>query len=291
MLQDQFRKVEDEYFRLKGQLAMGRITREQFDAAMHALQTKDAGGNAWRIDPQTGRWNRKSGDAWEGADPPQPMLTEPPATLPEHEALAHVAPRRAPNRAGLFGIVGVGALCCLGAVLFGFGLNSGAIQIAFLNTATPTATSTPIPTATPTFSPTPTQTFTPTASPTPSPSPTLTPRPTTTSTPNVTFKFDDGVPADERKIIQDGIAMAYQFFGNPGPLTVVVTENLDNLMNDMNILQTGRFLTFQNAKSTRKHAANSGVWAFPKVKFSAVCSIVSCAGRRRVLWLSRIAKV
>jgi hypothetical protein len=42
-----------------------------------------------------------------------------------------------------------------------------------------------------------------------------------------------------------------------------------------NILQTGRFLTFQIANNLRNHATNSGIWALPKVKFLPVHSITS----------------
>ena len=37
MAQDKFRQVEEEFFRLKGQLAAGRITQPQFDAALKQL--------------------------------------------------------------------------------------------------------------------------------------------------------------------------------------------------------------------------------------------------------------
>ena len=41
---DQFRQAEDQYFLLKGQLETGRITREQFDAALKELMIQDAQG-------------------------------------------------------------------------------------------------------------------------------------------------------------------------------------------------------------------------------------------------------
>ena len=33
-MDNRFKKIENEYFRLKGQLGAGRITREQFEAAL-----------------------------------------------------------------------------------------------------------------------------------------------------------------------------------------------------------------------------------------------------------------
>ncbi len=46
---DQFRQVEDEYFRLKGQLTSGRITREQFQATLKEMMLQDKQGRWWML--------------------------------------------------------------------------------------------------------------------------------------------------------------------------------------------------------------------------------------------------
>jgi hypothetical protein len=49
MSANQFQQAEDEFLRLKGRLAAGRITREQFDAALKELIVQDAQGRCWMI--------------------------------------------------------------------------------------------------------------------------------------------------------------------------------------------------------------------------------------------------
>ena len=61
MSADQFRRAEDEYFRLKGQLAAGRITPEQFEAALKNLMLQDAQGRWWMLGPDTGKWHVHDG--------------------------------------------------------------------------------------------------------------------------------------------------------------------------------------------------------------------------------------
>ncbi len=51
---DQFKRVEDEYFRLKGLLAAGRITPEQFEVALKELPFQDAEGRYWMIGADSG---------------------------------------------------------------------------------------------------------------------------------------------------------------------------------------------------------------------------------------------
>ncbi|MBI4674735.1 MAG: hypothetical protein HY741_24075 [Chloroflexi bacterium] len=86
---DKFKQVEDEYFRLKGQLAVGRITAEQFDAALQALVLKDANGRAWMMGVDSAAWYVNEGGAWVQADPyaaPANPVSERPADLPERGA-------------------------------------------------------------------------------------------------------------------------------------------------------------------------------------------------------------
>jgi hypothetical protein len=51
---NQLQHAEDEYFRLKGQLAAGRITPEQFDAALKNLMAEDARGHWWMLSADSG---------------------------------------------------------------------------------------------------------------------------------------------------------------------------------------------------------------------------------------------
>jgi hypothetical protein len=68
-MQDQYRRVEEEYFKLRGQLAVGRITREQFETALHALMLTDAQGRSWMLGIETGKWHMYDGGQWLVADP------------------------------------------------------------------------------------------------------------------------------------------------------------------------------------------------------------------------------
>ena len=65
-----FQKAEDEYFRLKGQLTAGRITREQFDAAIKELMVQDAQGRWWMLGADSGKWYVHDGTTWVEAQPP-----------------------------------------------------------------------------------------------------------------------------------------------------------------------------------------------------------------------------
>ncbi len=75
---DRFRRVEDEYFRLTGQLAVGRMTREQFEAALKNLMIQDAQGRYWMIGAQGGKWFVHDGQRWVEAEPPR--SSAPPAS-------------------------------------------------------------------------------------------------------------------------------------------------------------------------------------------------------------------
>jgi hypothetical protein len=66
---DRFKYVEDEYFRLKGQLAVGRITQPQYEAALSALMIEDAQGRHWMLGVDSGEWHVYDGSAWIKADP------------------------------------------------------------------------------------------------------------------------------------------------------------------------------------------------------------------------------
>ncbi|MDE3092047.1 MAG: hypothetical protein KGJ80_21955, partial [Chloroflexota bacterium] len=79
-MDERFQKVEDDYFRLKGQLAIGRITRGQFGAALKALMIQDAQGRWWSIGAGDSKWYMNDGTRWVQADPPgsSPVAVAPP---------------------------------------------------------------------------------------------------------------------------------------------------------------------------------------------------------------------
>ncbi len=66
---DAFKKVEDEYFRLKGMESAGRMSHEQFEAALKDLMTQDAQGRYWMIGVDTGKWYMYDGQTWVEAMP------------------------------------------------------------------------------------------------------------------------------------------------------------------------------------------------------------------------------
>lgn len=67
---ERFQQVEREYFRLKGQLAAGQITHEQFEAALRPLMFQDAQGRYWMIGVDSGKWHLYDGQQWQQTNPP-----------------------------------------------------------------------------------------------------------------------------------------------------------------------------------------------------------------------------
>jgi hypothetical protein len=106
-MDDRFKKVEDEYFRLKGRLATGRITRQQYEAALKALMTRDAQGRYWIIGADDAKWYVHNGTSWMPATPPAATASSPAAG-----ARRGVAPWT-----WLFAAIGVLALAALALVV------------------------------------------------------------------------------------------------------------------------------------------------------------------------------
>ncbi|MBI3740632.1 MAG: hypothetical protein HY257_02605, partial [Chloroflexi bacterium] len=178
------------------------------------MRVRDAQNRLWRIHPENGKWYVLDGNEWKQSDPPANIIA-PPTTIPERES--RIPPQGPPRfvqassqnrntRAWVFGIAAVIVVCLFIALGINFLTpNFNPVQIAFGPSSTPTETSTPLPTATFTLTPTETPTETPRSTATPSRTPTRTPtRTPLPPAPNVIYKFGDGVPADERQIIQDG---------------------------------------------------------------------------------------
>ena len=107
---EQFQRVEDEYFRLKGKYATGRLTEEAFDQALKDLMFQDSQGRYWMVGADTGEWYASDGGAWVKAQPPASATiaprASPPVTPAELESksvpLAAEAGATAPRRYGGF---------------------------------------------------------------------------------------------------------------------------------------------------------------------------------------------
>jgi tetratricopeptide (TPR) repeat protein len=57
-------KMESRFFELKGKLAVGLITEDEFKREMENLRFQDPQGNWWMIDAQSGRWYYYDGTRW-----------------------------------------------------------------------------------------------------------------------------------------------------------------------------------------------------------------------------------
>lgn len=59
-----FQRAEDEFFKLKGQVAAGRITQAQFEEQLRALVVQDAQGRYWMLGADSGKWYVHDGTSW-----------------------------------------------------------------------------------------------------------------------------------------------------------------------------------------------------------------------------------
>jgi len=67
---DQFREVEAAFDRLKGDFKAGKISQQEFIAALKQLRIKDDVGRFWMIGAQSGQWYYFDGTGWIQAKPP-----------------------------------------------------------------------------------------------------------------------------------------------------------------------------------------------------------------------------
>ncbi|MDE3089660.1 MAG: hypothetical protein KGJ80_09815, partial [Chloroflexota bacterium] len=130
-MDERFKSAEDQYFRLKGKLAAGRITREQFDAALKALMIQDAQGRYWILGADTGKWLVHDQHAWVEATPPTMGDGGKPTTLPEQPRLPKPspAPSRAMNSKWILAFGGVAAVCVLLILGFTIAATQGIVNI------------------------------------------------------------------------------------------------------------------------------------------------------------------
>ena len=81
-LSEPFQRVENDYYRLRGQLAAGRLTAEEFDRALKELMIRDAQGRYWTVGAESGEWYASDGGAWVKAQPPAAAGTTRPTADP-----------------------------------------------------------------------------------------------------------------------------------------------------------------------------------------------------------------
>jgi len=103
--EDPFRSTQNEFYRLKGQLAAGQITQQQFDDALKGMMVEH-GGRWWMIGTQSGKWYTHDGKNWVESQPPtgQPQVTyAPPERIsrgPWVDARTEAMPSAVPVMAG-----------------------------------------------------------------------------------------------------------------------------------------------------------------------------------------------
>jgi hypothetical protein len=64
-----FQRAQDEYFRLRGLLVVGRITTAQFEAQLRELMVQDARGRYWILGADSGKWFVHDGNNWVEGQP------------------------------------------------------------------------------------------------------------------------------------------------------------------------------------------------------------------------------
>jgi hypothetical protein len=64
-----FKRAEDEFFKLKGQVGAGRITQAQFEEQLRALVVQDAQGRYWMLGADSGKWYVHDGTQWVERNP------------------------------------------------------------------------------------------------------------------------------------------------------------------------------------------------------------------------------
>lgn len=184
-----FTQVENEYFRLKGLLAAGRMNREEFEHALKQLVIQDEQGRHWMLGVDDAKWYRHDGNAWVQAVPSG-------GAIPGASAItASPAPPRHGSQFLLIVIASsIVLLCICGAGAIFFASTQGWLKIGPQRPPTAFIIPTPYIPPTPyfaplaTYPPAPTASAFPTAMPTPTPTatPTLTLTPTATLTPTLT---------------------------------------------------------------------------------------------------------
>ena len=141
--QDRFKRAEEEYSRLKSQLAAGQITQTQFDSALKALTVQDEQGRTWTLG-DNGYWSAREG----------PSGTTPPPTIP----VTKPTPQPLPRSRVVVPVIAAGCLvllCLVGAAALMFAPNLPMFKVSLAATATATPVQAPtVSVETPTLIPT-----------------------------------------------------------------------------------------------------------------------------------------
>ncbi|MGB8643934.1 MAG: hypothetical protein WCF84_01745 [Anaerolineae bacterium] len=150
---DLFKNAEDQFFRLKGRLATGHITRAQYEAALQKLIVRDVYGRFWTLSADTGKWHVHDGQNWIEATPPTASPAVP-TTLPGVAAPSVAPAPRRRTRTPLLIILALVVVALLAAGVFALGMNPGSTPVALNASATSapvalnaSATSAPLATA------------------------------------------------------------------------------------------------------------------------------------------------
>jgi hypothetical protein len=95
-MMNRFRRVQDEYYRLRGQFSVGRISAQEFDTALREMVFEDESGRHWMMGANSGRWYYSEGNEWVEAEPRE-FISAPPEREPWEPAppvVGHVPPAR-----------------------------------------------------------------------------------------------------------------------------------------------------------------------------------------------------
>src|SRR5581483_1637285 len=68
-MEHEFRRAEEQYYRLRGRYSIGRINEDEFDAALRNLVVRDEQGRDWMLGANSGVWYYYDGTDWVQADP------------------------------------------------------------------------------------------------------------------------------------------------------------------------------------------------------------------------------
>lgn len=163
---EQFQNIEQHYYKLRGQFAVGRLTAEEFDAALRELNTRDAQGRLWMMGANSGLWYYSDGDEWRQGNPFQAgsinaTHTDIGDVPPAPFGIEEPAPSRARGLALPFVASGIILLLVAGVAFFLFNVEG---RVPITAAALPTRIVPPTVVAfqpTSTHTPTPTRTLTP----------------------------------------------------------------------------------------------------------------------------------
>jgi hypothetical protein len=92
MSADLFKKAEDDFLRLMGELKAGCLTLDQFHEALKQSKVTDHLGRSWTIGAKTGKWYFHDGSSWIQADPDSSLRG-----MHEPDAVSPVTPEPSPE--------------------------------------------------------------------------------------------------------------------------------------------------------------------------------------------------